>query len=92
MIVSAALKVKFKDLPYDVIVPCIRHSFGYQIIRDCGNKEYEYIQEGFVDNHNSFFNRKEALEYCSEIGQVNATIRNEYSKEQKKELYSEDLY
>lgn len=87
MIVKAATIIQDKRQNKRIIIPCMRHGdvffilkqFGYQKIAD-----YEEIEQGFLDEHNNFYNRIEAHKHAYSCGQIhNATVT---------ELYSEDLW
>lgn len=95
MIICAALEIQVEGLPYTTIIPCWRHSTGYEILRDLGfqaQRKYEIKTEGFIDHNGKFINRKEALAHAITAGQLSATNRWYQEDHNLNELYSEDLY
>ena len=95
MIISAALKVKddkFQPLGY-IVLPCFRHSNGFEILYDLvGNKYKACIEEGFIDNKNNFLDREGAFNHAIDCGQLSAVTREYKRQNHETKLYSEDLY
>lgn len=92
MLICAAVKFHIEKTDQNVIIPCLRHHYAYEIIRDLGfnpRDGYTVIEEGFIDNKNNFLNRKEAYVHAIECGQLSATVRHNIKDNT---LYSEDLY
>ena len=64
------------------------HDLGFE-----AHEGYQEIEQGFIDHHNNFLDRKEALEHAYECGQLSSKIYHD-----KKEgsdfsnLISEDLW
>ena len=90
MIIKAAVKIHDKRLNKETIIPCFRHGDAFLILKEFGYKkgtDYEEIAQGFLDNKNQFYTRKEASIWMKEHGQK--TRFNDFPDE---ELYSEDLY
>jgi hypothetical protein len=91
LIICAALKVQVEGLDHPTHISCIRHGQGFRILEDLGyapKTKYKVLEQGFLTQDNVFLDRREALEYALEIGQLPATLRRYCSDE----LYSEDLY
>lgn len=96
MIICAAIKVKF-DTGKDVIVPCIRHGFGFQELRDLGLYSLPFavnftLEEGFVTSDHKFLDRKEAFIHAKENHQLPPTVLWHKEDNKEDELFSEDLY
>ena len=89
----AALKVWLKD-GEELILPCVRHGFGYTLVRDLGLKgKYEHITEGFMTERNQFVDRKEAFKIALEAHQLGwSLVQSKFDCAESPELYSEDLY
>ena len=95
MIVCAAVRLHIDKTGEDVILCGPRHHYIYKQLEGLGfepNKGYSRVMDGFVTNTGKFLNRTLALLYAIQIGQVNANIRDEFEKDTKIELYSEDLW
>lgn len=96
MIICAAIKVKF-DTGNDVIVPCIRHGFGFQELKDLGMYSFPdmvhfTLEQGFVTSDNKFLDRKEAFIHAKENHQLSQTVLCHKEDNKEDELFSEDLY
>ena len=88
MIARAAVKIFDKRQDKEIIIPCHRHCDAFLILKEFGYKrfeDYEEIAQGFLDEHDSFYERVSAWRHAREYGQVAV----EYSP---RELYSEDLW
>jgi hypothetical protein len=95
MLVCAALEIQVEGLDHVTYLPCIRHGFGFQILRDLGfapKTKYKVLRQGFLTNKNEFLDRVEAWKYATEIGQLNVTTQWYKEDDKHTELYSEDLY
>ena len=95
MIVCAAVRLHIDKTNEDVILCGPRHHYIYKQLEGLGfepNKGYSRVMDGFVTNTGRFLNRTDSLVYAVQVGQVNANIRDEFSKGTKIELYSEDLW
>jgi hypothetical protein len=99
MIICAALRLKDELIKNgELIIPCIRHGFGYAIAGKLNNelllkcKRNGNVTEGFVDHMNKFYDRKEALDYVIEISQISSSTKQYKKEHNENELYSEDLY
>ena len=90
MIICAALLLENKEQE-EVILPCWRHGFGYEILHEL-HIEAKVLKEGFITHENKFLDRYDALVHAKECGQL--TQANRWYKEDnhENELYSEDLY
>ena len=95
MIICAALEVQVEGLDHLTYLPCIRHGFGFKILKDLGyapKTKYKVLRQGFLTHKNEFLDRKEAFKYVQEIGQCSATQKYYWEDHNQTELYSEDLY
>lgn len=95
MIICAALKVQIEGLPYTTVIPCWRHSNGYEILRDLGHqnhKTYKVEAEGFINHKNEFLDRVEGLTHAKDCGQLSKSNQWYKIDNKENELYSEDLY
>jgi len=89
MITSAAVKILDKRQDKEIIIPVHRHCDAFYILKEFGykpGKDYEMIEQGFLDAHDNFLNRVEA--------QKEAIKEKQLLKEAKEigELFSEDLW
>lgn len=88
MIVKAAVKVLNLHTNEEMIIPCHRHCDAFYILKLFNmrqNVDYKQIAQGFLDEHDIFYNRVEAWKHAWEHKQ----IENEC---QPTELFSEDLW
>lgn len=96
MILIAALKVKDESFKPDgfLIVPCLRHGFGYSMLHELTTKKLRpgSIEEGFIDTAGHFYDRTEAYQRAKDYGQLSASTRELKRRNSESELYSEDLY
>ena len=95
MVICAALKIHVYATNKDVILPCFRHSTGFQLIADLGfdaKKGYHVIEQGFLATGNRFLNRHDAFEHAVSCGQLSKTTIYWHEDEHSEQLYSEDLY
>ena len=89
MIVCAALK----HHKTGAIFGGIRHGDIYSAMHDANlTRVCEDVTEGFLDENNRFYDRKEALEVAMKCGQLSASTRWLKRDKLESELYSEDLY
>lgn len=87
MICRAAVKIFDERQQKEIVIPCHRHADAFQILHDFGYRAregYREIAQGFLDEHDHFFTRTEAMVIARECGQVSSDMRGE--------LYSEDLW
>lgn len=96
MLLSAALKIKDESFKPEgfLILPCLRHGFGYSTLHDLVGTKYHQrdIVEGFIDTNGKFYDRRDAYEYAMVNGQLSASTRELKREHCETELYSEDLY
>lgn len=88
MICRAAIKIYDKRQNKEVIIPCHRHCDAFQILYEFGYKrftDYEEVAQGFLDEHDNFYERVPAWIHARECGQV-------FKEFAPRELYSEDLW
>lgn len=88
MIVQAADRVIIDGVEGIQIIPLHRHGDMGKIFKAFGfepGKGYRVLEEGFIDNHGHFYNRKAALRHVNECEQLGNFMMCD-------ELYSEDLY
>lgn len=92
MIVSAAVKIRDLRQDKEIIIPCHRHCNAFYILKEFGYKkniDYKEIAQGFLDEHDKFYNRVEAWKHAWWHRQIKA---DEEEYHQCKELFSEDLW
>lgn len=96
MILIAALKVHDAAFKPDgfLIVPCLRHGFGYSMLYALTGKKFKQscITEGFIDVGGTFYNREDAYKHAKHCGQLSAVTREWKRRNLESQLYSEDLY
>ena len=95
MIIASAVKFHIKSTNTEVVIPCLRHSYAYQIMAAINFKpkqDYSVIEEGFIDNKNNFLTRHEAYQHALSCGQLSATVRSITTNTENCKLYSEDLW
>lgn len=91
MIICAAVKIQVEGLDHTTIVPCIRHGDVFRILEDLSyapKTKYKILEQGFLNHKGIFYNRREAMHYVRNIGQISATTCQYCGNE----LFSEDLY
>lgn len=98
MLVSAAVKFQFRD-GTELMLCGARHSNCYELFKNIKqlssnikNKEVIAKVEGFIDDWNIFYNRREAFEKAKEWHQLSTTTLVAKRDSLENELYSEDLY
>ena len=88
MIVKAAVKVLNLHTKEDMIIPCHRHCDAFYILKMFNmRRDIDYIElaQGFLDEHDNFYNRIAAKKHAQEFNQLKENTRCA-------ELYSEDLW
>ena len=88
MIVSAAVKIKDLRQDKEIIIPCHRHCDAFYILKQFSYKkdiDYKEIAQGFLDEHDKFYNRISAKKHAQEFNQLKENTRCA-------ELFSEDLW
>lgn len=90
MIVSAAVKIKdLRQNGKEITIRCHRHCDVFEILHLFGYKpqqDYEEVEQGFLDEHDKFYNRVDAYVHAVEYGQLVSVSTKPQT------LYSEDLY
>lgn len=88
MITQAACIVSIPNVDKPQIIPLHRHGDIGKIFSAFGFApgECKIVEQGFIDNHGKFYNRKEASDYVIKRHQ------NIVRFPPADELYSEDLY
>lgn len=89
MIVSAAVKIKDLRQDKEIIIPCHRHCDAFYILKQFAYKkniDYKEIAQGFLDEHDNFYNRVEAWHEAYKHRQLKM-VNPSYH-----ELFSEDLW
>lgn len=98
MILASAIKFHILETDEDVILCGSRHGDIFKQIKYLGFEPKEgYVEEeqGFIDHHNNFLTREEALEHAFQCGQLSSKIyynRIEGRECGGKQLISEDLW
>ncbi len=88
MIVKAAVKIFDMRQNKEWIIPCMRHCDAFYILKEFGykkNTDYKELEQGFLDEHDNFYNRLAAKKHAQEFNQLKENTRCA-------ELYSEDLW
>lgn len=88
MITKAAVKIRILKDNREIILPCMRHSDIFYILHELGYKQgidYKQIAQGFLDEHDNFYNRIAAKKHAQAHDQLKENTRCA-------ELFSEDLY
>ena len=88
MIVKAAVKILNLHTNEEMIIPCHRHCDAFYILHLFNMKQsvdYKQIDQGFLDEHDNFYNRIAAKKHAQEFNQLKENTRCA-------ELFSEDLY
>lgn len=88
MIVKAAVKIFDFRQNKDWIIPCMRHYDAFYILKEIGYKrdiDYAELEQGFLDEKDTFYNRIAAKKHAQEFNQLKENTRCA-------ELYSEDLW
>ena len=88
MIVKAAVKIFDMRQNKEIIIPCMRHCDAFEILKAFNYKkniDYKEITQGFLDEHDNFYDRLAAKKHAQEFNQLKENTSCA-------ELYSEDLY
>ena len=91
MIVSAAVKIKDFRQDKEIIIPCHRHCDAFYILKQFAYKkdiDYKEIAQGFLDEHDKFYNRVEAWKHAYLCDQINPDALEHTTQE----LFSEDIW
>ena len=89
MIVKAAVKIFDMRQNKEVIIPCHRHCDAFYILKSFGYKkdiDYKELAQGFLDEHDNFYNRVEAWHEAYKHHQLKMVDPSHH------ELFSEDLW
>lgn len=98
MILASAIKFHIIETDEDVILCGSRHGNIFAQLKSLGfNPRDGYVEEeqGFIDHHNNFLTRPEALEHAYQCGQISSRIYHDRVKGNMiggKNLISEDLW
>ena len=94
MLVASAVKIEMKSTGKKVVLCGVRHGDCFKQMQDLGlpRGSYKELEQGFVTNHNQFMNRVDALVYAIQIGQASADVADQFGKNKKQILFSEDLW
>lgn len=88
MIVKAAVKILDKRQNKEIIIPVMRHCDAFDILKQFSYKkniDYKELAQGFLDEHDNFYDRIAAKKHAQEFNQLKETTRCA-------ELFSEDLW
>lgn len=91
MIVSAAVKILNLHTNEEMVIPIHRHCDCFYILHLFNMKQgidYKQIAQGFLDEHDNFYNRIEAWKHAYLHNQINPDAIEHTTQE----LFSEDLY
>jgi len=89
MIVKAAVKILNLHTQEEMIIPCHRHCDAFYILKQFDykkNVDYKEIEQGFLDEHDKFYNRVEAWHEAYKYRQLKMVDPNYH------ELFTEDLW
>lgn len=98
MILASAIKFHILETNEEVILCGSRHGDVFKQLKYLGFEPKEgYVEEeqGFIDQHNKFYTREEALEHAYQCGQLSSRIyydRLDGKLAGGKKLISEDLW
>ena len=88
MILASAIKFHILETNEEVILCGSRHG-------DVPKEGYVEEEQGFIDQHNKFYTREEALEHAYQCGQLSSRIYHDRLNGKLaggKQLISEDLW
>ena len=88
MIVKAAVKIFDMRQNKEIIIPCMRHCDAFEILKEFNYKkdfDYKELIQGFLDEHDNFYDRISAKKHAQEFNQLKENTRCA-------ELFSEDLW
>jgi hypothetical protein len=89
MIVKAAVRIEDLRQNKEIVIPCMRHCDVFYILKELGYKkdiDYKELEQGFLDEHDNFYNRVEAWHEAYKYRQLMMVDPNYH------ELFSEDLW
>jgi hypothetical protein len=89
MITRAAVKIKDIRQNKEIIIPVHRHCDAFYILKEFGyklNKDYNILQQGFLNEHDEFMTRIQAYNEACNCNQIVPKTNL------PTELFSEDLY
>lgn len=89
MIVKAAVKIMDLRQNKEWIIPCHRHCDAFYILKELNYKkniDYKEIEQGFLDEHDNFYNRVDAWHEAYKYRQLKMVDPSCH------ELFSEDLW
>ena len=89
MIVKAAVKILNLKTNEEMIIPCHRHCDAFYILHLFNmkqGKDYFQLAQGFLDEHDQFYDRIEAWKHAL----IHNQIIGDYDK--PTELFSDDLW
>lgn len=97
MILASAIKYRIEKTGQEVVLCGARHGDIFKQLDALGfdpRKGYEEIEQGFIDHHNRFLDRKQAYAHAKACGQLCAKIIHEREKGDipNTNLISEDLW
>jgi len=88
MIVKAAVKIFDVRQNKEIVIPVMRHCDAFDILKQFSYKkniDYKELAQGFLDEHDNFYDRIAAKKHAQEFNQLKENTRCA-------ELYSEDLW
>ena len=95
MILASAIKLHIDKTDEDVVLCGLRHGDIFRQLKALGfepHKGYKEISQGFITDKGEFLDRKRALYHAMDCGQINSIRDLKYIREDKIELFSEDLW
>lgn len=95
MILASAIKFYIDKTDEDVVLCGLRHGDIFRQLKALGfepQKGYKEISQGFITDKGEFLDRKRALDHAMDCGQINSIGDLKYIREDKIELFSEDLW
>lgn len=88
MVCRAAVIIYDERQQKEIVIPCHRHADAFQILHDFGYRAregYHEIAQGFLDEHDNFLTRIEAMAEAKRCNQL-------INPDAYGELYSEDVW
>ena len=95
MILASAIKFHIDKTDEDVVLCGLRHGDIFRQLKALGfepQKGYKEISQGFITDKGEFLDRKQASDHAIDCGQINSIRDLKYIREDKIELFSEDLW
>ena len=91
-ITRAAVKIFDKKQEKEIIIPCHRHCDAFRILKEFGyyRRDYDILDQGFLDRDDVFLTRIEARREAELHGQLLPSAINSAGNDMR--LYSEDLW